>query len=134
MAERKRRQLASITPGVGPMPAPPPRTGRPPSPILPGTESRTAVVTDLQSSEVTESVSTGQPKFRRLQRKETLIWPEQLERLTTLQRALNRKRPRGEGERITENTLIRVAIDLLLSREAELAGTNEDELRLSVGL
>ena len=127
MADRKRRQLASITPSPGPMPAPPPRTGRPVTPILPASTAG-----DLQGSEVPDFGTTTKPKFLRLQRKDTLIWPEQLERLTVLQRALNRKRPRGQGERITENTLIRLAIDLLLSRQAELAGASEDELRRSV--
>lgn len=35
-------------------------------------------------------------------------------------------------ERLTENTLIRVAIDLLLAHAAELHGSTEDELRDSV--
>lgn len=46
---------------------------------------------------------------------------------------LNRARG-GAGERITENTLIRVAISLLLSRASELRGTTEEELRQSLGL
>ena len=36
--------------------------------------------------------------------------------------------------RIRPNTLIRVAIDLLLERRAELRGTTEAELRASLGL
>lgn len=130
MADRKRRQLAAITPSpAGPMPAPPPRTGRPVTPILPASDAG-----EMRGSEVPNYGTNTQPKFQRLQRKDTLIWPEQLERLTVLQRALNRKRGRGQGERITENTLIRVALDLLLSRQNELVGTNEDELRRSLGL
>jgi hypothetical protein len=35
-------------------------------------------------------------------------------------------------ERITENTLIRVAVDLLLARARKLHGLTEDELRKSV--
>ena len=54
-------------------------------------------------------------------------------RLSTTSRELNRAR-RGTGERITENTLIRVAIDLLLERGDQLTGTSEAELRKSVGL
>jgi hypothetical protein len=46
---------------------------------------------------------------------------------------LNRNRG-GAGERITQNTLIRVAVALLLSRTGDLAGTTEEELRRSVGL
>jgi hypothetical protein len=50
-----------------------------------------------------------------------------------MRRMLNRRRG-GEGERITENTLIRVAVALLLSRSADLTGTTEDGLRKSLGL
>ena len=46
---------------------------------------------------------------------------------------LNRNRG-GAGERITTNTLIRVAAALLLSRSQDLAGTTEEELRRSLGL
>jgi hypothetical protein len=56
---------------------------------------------------------------------------DQLDELARLRRVLNRKRG-GEGERITENTLIRVAVDVLLSRVGELRGATEDELRESV--
>jgi hypothetical protein len=56
---------------------------------------------------------------------------DQLDELARLRRALNRQR-RGEGERITENTLIRVAVDMLLGRADKLRGTTEDELRKSV--
>jgi len=67
-----------------------------------------------------------QPKYLTLVRKETRLRSDQLEQLTILTRKLNRQR-RG-GERITENTLIRVAIDLLLSQSEELSGATEAEL------
>ena len=56
---------------------------------------------------------------------------DQLDELARLRRALNRQRG-GEGERITENTLIRVAVDLLLTQAGRLRGATEDELRESV--
>lgn len=74
------------------------------------------------------------PKYLQLERKETLLWPRQVESLTLLRRVLNRRKPKGEGERITENTLIRLAVDLLLSRQEALQGASEDELRRSLGL
>ena len=58
---------------------------------------------------------------------------DQLDSLTNLSRRLNKQR-RSRGERITENTLVRVAIDLLLERTDELGGFTEDDLRSSVGL
>ena len=47
-------------------------------------------------------------------RKECRLRPDQLDALTALARRLNRER-KGKGERITENTLIRFALDRLLS-------------------
>ena len=73
------------------------------------------------------------PKYLRLERKELLIWPDQITNLSVLARVLNRTR-RGAGERITTNTLIRVAVALLLSRSKDLAGATEEELRRSLGL
>lgn len=75
----------------------------------------------------------GLPKYRRLERKELLIWPDQITQLSIQARVLNRTRG-GVGERITQNTLIRVAVALLLSRAQDLAGTTEEELRQSLGL
>jgi hypothetical protein len=71
------------------------------------------------------------PKYLTLVRKETRLREDQLEKLTLLTRKLNRQR-RG-GERITENTLIRVAIDLLLSKSGELSGATEAELLEALG-
>ena len=81
----------------------------------------------------TKSKTPEVVRFDELERKETRVRLDQYEALQSLSRQLNRSRNR-RGERITENTLIRVAIDLLLSRQDELAGTTEAELRASVGL
>lgn len=72
-------------------------------------------------------------RFDQYERKEARLRPDQYGRLSTTSRELNRAR-HSTGERITENTLIRVAIDLLLERADELTGTTEAELRKSVGL
>lgn len=71
------------------------------------------------------------PKFARLARKDTLIRGEQHTALTALAKSLMRRRA-VKSERITENTLIRVAIDLLFAHASELRGSTEDELRRSV--
>lgn len=83
---------------------------------------------DTGNTGVTESQT---PKWQRLERKELRLRADQLDELARIRRALNRQRG-GEGERITENTLIRVAVDLLLTRAGRLRGTTEDELRKSV--
>ncbi|MBD2395472.1 hypothetical protein H6G11_14560 [Cyanobacterium aponinum FACHB-4101] len=66
-------------------------------------------------------------------RKEARLREEQLDDLTILVRKLNRSR-KAKGERITENTLIRLAVDLLLQQKSSLTGINEEELRQSLGL
>ena len=68
-----------------------------------------------------------------LERKEARLREGQLGELTSHARRLNKAKT-GRAPRITENTLIRVAIDLLLSRVDELQGNTEAELRKSVGL
>ncbi len=88
----------------------------------------------LDKSEPTASEpdDLATPKYLTLVRKETRLREDQFEQLTLLTRKLNRQR-RG-GERITENTLIRVAIDLLLSRSKDLAGATEAEIKAALGL
>jgi len=83
---------------------------------------------DAGTTGVTESRI---PKWQRLERKELRLRADQLDELARIRRTLNRQRG-GEGERITENTLIRVAVDMLLGRAGKLRGTTEDELRKSV--
>jgi len=72
------------------------------------------------------------PLYRRLARKEARLREDQYVALSRLVRVLARRRTDRSGARLTENTLIRVAIDLLLSRANRLTGNNERELRASV--
>jgi hypothetical protein len=120
-----------------PLPAHPPVPVQGPGPAVPPAESsrqrsparprrpRTAAT---GTTGLTESQT---PKWQRLERKELRLRADQLDDLARLRRGLNRQRG-GEGERITENTLIRVAVDLLLARAGNLHGLTEDELRKSV--
>ena len=105
-----------------PASAPPARARQAPGPRPPrrARAASTAGVTDSQT-----------PKWQRLERKELRLRADQLDELARLRRVLNRQRG-GEGERITENTLIRVAVDVLLGRADRLRGITEDELRKSV--
>jgi hypothetical protein len=75
----------------------------------------------------------GWVRFDQYERKEARLREDQYSQLTSESRRLNRQR-RGRGERITENTLIRVAIDLLLAKRSDLQGVDEAELRRSLGL
>ncbi len=72
-----------------------------------------------------------EPMFARLDRKEVRLRDDQIAELAVLVRQLMRART-VKVERITENTLIRVAIDLLLAHADHLRGGTERELRKSV--
>ena len=71
------------------------------------------------------------PRFLKFVRKDTRIREDQQAALTIQARRLNRAKGSG-GSRITENSLIRVAIDLLLDRIDLAAGADEDAIRASV--
>ena len=64
-------------------------------------------------------------------RKEAFLRPEVITELDQLARALQRSARKGE-RRITANTLLRVAADLLLEDKAYLNGSTEAELRASL--
>ena len=97
------------------------------------TESNQNRLPKLQTAKVTESKAKEIPKYLTLMRKETRLREDQIEKLILLTRQLNRQR-QGQGERITENTLIRVAVDLLLSQSEQLQGNTEEELKAGLGL
>ena len=65
--------------------------------------------------------------YLRFARKDTRLREDQLEALTSHARRLNRQR-RSVGPRVTENTLIRVAVDLLLRRVDQASGDDEAAL------
>lgn len=83
------------------------------------------------------ATTSPEPRVRlidRMDRKELFVWPDQVDHLAELARYLNRQRGRGQGQRITPNTLVRIAIDHLLATGGALSGRTENELRRSVGL
>ena len=88
-------------------------------------------VTESVSSRVPEGDDPSLPRYLRLTRKEVRFREDQLDALDRVVRRLVRAR-RGGGERITENTLVRVAVDLLLERADALSGGTEAELLRSL--
>ncbi len=121
-----------VEPEVPPTDAPP--AAADPTPVLPRPPEVAAAPARRSPRRTTTRPAPGEwARFDQYERKEARLRPDQYGRLSTTSRELNRAR-RGSGERITENTLIRVAIDLLLERGDELTGTTEAELRKSVGL
>lgn len=91
------------------------------------TELETTKQPEQQLSKLTESETFQVPKYLTLERKEVRLSAEQLDALTMITRRLNRSRA-GQGERITDNTLIRVAIEMLIKHSAKLEGITEEEL------
>jgi hypothetical protein len=78
--------------------------------------------------------ATGGAMYARLEAKEARLRPDQRDELGVLARRLERTRQQARREhateRITDNTLIRVAIDVLL--QAGVEGLTENELRESL--
>lgn len=91
-------------------------------------------LTEIQTLKDTNLQSYNLPKYLKLERKEARLRQDQIDALTDLTRKLNRKKQGKNSERLTDNTLIRVAIDLLLSKADLLEGTTEEELRISFNL
>jgi hypothetical protein len=122
-------QAPAVLPArLAPAEAAPAAAAKKPEPRRPAPRRVARGPRDTGTAGVTESQV---PKWQRLERKELRLRADQLDELARIRRTLNRQRG-GEGERITENTLIRVAVDMLLGRAGKLRGTTEDELRKSV--
>lgn len=76
-------------------------------------------------------VESRLPLYLELTRKEARFRQDQLNALTVMTRQLNRRRT-TTGERITDNTLIRVAVDMMLEVADSLAGSTEADLLASM--
>ena len=118
------------------------------SELLPSREPATAEVESTQPAKrnrsnkpaaklakVENAASSDEPQgrvgFRQFDRKEARLRSDQYVQLTEHARRLNRAKGTG-GERITENTLIRIAIDQLFDQIYDLKGATEEELRASI--
>lgn len=71
------------------------------------------------------------PPYLRLVRKETRLREDQQDALTQHARRLTRAKAKG-APRVTDNTLIRVAVDLLLARIEHAAGDDEQAILKSL--
>lgn len=144
---RSNREAAPAPTSPAPLNIPPTAAASPPDPVgvpTPGPDleqtspNNDRPTEDSGSNRVTDSGVDTTPKYLRLTRREARVHSHQVDSLGRLTRRLNnaRRRPGGKpaGERLTDNTLLRVAIDLLLQQQDQLTGTTEDELRTSLGL
>ncbi len=73
------------------------------------------------------------PKYARMEVRDARLRPDQWRDLRDLVDRLKATRT-DRRERLTHNTLLRIAVDLLLARADELHGDDEAALRASVGL
>ncbi|GAA5202197.1 hypothetical protein GCM10023346_48560 [Arthrobacter gyeryongensis] len=129
---RSTTQAATSPPA--PEPASVESTGGAESEVAPKIESAPAKTASTPSvDEVKDPGVSGHTHYTELVRKELRLHAGQADELTLLASKVQRAR-KEKGERITDNTLIRVAVDLLLERQNELVGSTEDELRLALGL
>jgi hypothetical protein len=104
-----------------------PETNALDSQSLTDTEIQTVNPPDNESTVLTELVTNKVPKYLTLERKEVRLPSAHIDELTRLVRRLNRQR-KGKDERITENTLIRIAVSLLADFGERIEGNNENEL------
>ena len=86
-----------------------------------------------QSTPVPSAPDSDVPKWLTFEPKPTRQRRDQLDWIEAKRKELNALRGRA-GERLTDNTLIRVAIDLLIVNGERLQGTTEAELRASLGI
>ena len=80
---------------------------------------------------VTAVEDRAAPAYLRFVRKETRLREDQQNQLTVQARRLNRAK-KTAGARITENSLIRVAVDLFLIQVDRAVGDDEDAIRKSI--
>ncbi|MEV4902886.1 hypothetical protein AB0K08_16295 [Citricoccus sp. NPDC055426] len=99
----------------------------------PGKPEDAAETLARETGDVGTGNSADGPRYLTFMRKEARIAQTQADQLSSIARSLNMAR-KGRGERITDNTLIRIAIGLLLERRDELNGTTEAALFRSLGL
>jgi hypothetical protein len=117
--------------------AEPPKVAEETEPAIPGVAakparpaSRVTPPIEKQTAEPLAEVP-GAPAYLRYVRKETRLREDQQNQLTLQARRLNRAK-KNQGARITENSLIRVAVDLMLAKVERASGDDEDAIWTSM--
>ena len=118
---------------AAPSPTAAPVTTLDPPPAKPANERRSKGAGQPRTSTPQKSAIESVPPYLRFERKEARLRTDQLTDLTLRARQLN-KTKNADADRITDNTLIRIAVDLLLSHSNALAGGDEATLRKSLGI
>lgn len=68
------------------------------------------------------------PRYQTFERMDARLRPEQLSELTALRKRVAANRT-NKTERITDNTLLRLAVDLLLRHADDIHGDTEADMR-----
>ncbi len=68
------------------------------------------------------------PRYQTFPRSEARLRPEQMAALSSLRRKVAANRA-NRSERITDNTLLRLAVDLLLQHADRIEGDTEEQMR-----
>lgn len=82
----------------------------------------------------TKMAPAVQKVARVLYKKGAVLYEDQLQELDAQARRLNAAKSTTELPRITANTLLRIAADMLLVRASDLDGDDEAQIRKSLGL
>ena len=93
-----------------------------------GVDAKTRTTPAVESQSTENSRGAVGAKYLTLVPKEARLREDQIATLNDLARTLGRNRT-DKTERITSNTLIRIAIDKLIQDQAALAGDTEEQLR-----
>lgn len=80
-----------------------------------------------------ETPDDDTPRYKTFTRTEARLRPDQVTALGDLRRHVAANRA-NRTERFTDNTLLRVAVDLLLAHREQLHGDTEAQLRASLGI
>lgn len=81
--------------------------------------------------DIASDETSAVPRYQEFIRSEARLRSDQLTGLAELRRRILASR-QDKSERITDNTLIRVAVDALLSQAHMVSGDTEDQIRDSV--
>lgn len=126
---------ADSTPAVEKQPTPPAQTpAKTPKPSKQAALVATSTPAPAAAAKAAgRAPSAGGVGIEELERKETRLHERQVVALAEQARRLNKLRGK-DGHRITENTLIRLGVDLVLQQAADLHGVTEAELAASLKL
>jgi hypothetical protein len=87
-----------------------------------------SISNDSNTQLINDSISQTLPKYAQLVPFNLRLREDQVAALAELERAVMKRRKQKGGERITKNTLIRVAVDYLIANADKLEGDTEESL------